>query len=72
MPLDLAKSSLNHIPALFKKIPWEEGQVNLDLGGGRFEKTTNYLHKRGVWNIIVDKYSKTKRFHFMETSYMEL
>lgn len=72
MELDLAKSSLNHIPAIFKKIPWEEGQVNLDLGGGRFEKATNYLHKRGVWNIVVDKYSRTDKDNFLAESYLSL
>ena len=72
MLLDLAKSSLNHIPALFKKIPWEKGQVNLDLGGGRFERATNYLHKKGVWNIVVDKYSRNDKDNFLAESYLSL
>ena len=72
MQLNLAKSSLNHIPALFKKIPWEDGQVNLDLGGGRFEKATNYLHKKGVWNIVVDKYSRSDKENFLAESYLSL
>jgi len=72
MQLDLAKSSLNHIPAIFRKIRWGEGQVNLDLGGGRFEKATNYLHSLGVNNIVLDKHARDRKDNFLAESYLDM
>ncbi len=51
--LNLANSSLNHIPAIFKKIPWELGQINFDIGGGRYNMATGFLFKKGILNVIL-------------------
>lgn len=50
----LALSANNHVPALFKRIPWQRGDINADLGAGRFNTGTLYLTKLGVRNIVLD------------------
>ena len=55
------KNSVNQIPALFKKINWEWGQKNLDIGGGKYDTTTNYLIQIGIGveNFVYDPYNRT-------------
>lgn len=55
-------TSVNVLPKLFKhsSIIWKKGTTNLDLGGGRFDTTTNYLNKKGVTNFVYDPYWKSK------------
>ena len=72
MSLNLAMTSLNHVPALLRKISWKKGQVNLDLGGGKFEKATNYLYELGVNNIVLDKYARDRKDNFLAESYLDL
>jgi len=50
------RTSLNQIPALFKNKKVQIGQVNLDIGGGKFEKGSEYLADKGVENLIYDTY----------------
>ena len=71
MQLNLANSSLNHIPAIFKKIRWEVGQLNFDIGGGKYDKTTDYLFDRGVMNVIFDQYARSADHNFRSMEYME-
>jgi len=68
MQFNLAMSSLNHIPALLKKIPWEPGQINLDVGGGRFDKATNYLKDLGVENIVIDPHARSLEHNYEAAS----
>lgn len=51
-----AKTARNHIPAIFRKVRdnFYFGQVNLDLGGGPFEKMTDALAEEGVINLVYD------------------
>lgn len=53
-----ADTSLNQIPAVFKKIPWEAGTVNIDIGGGRFDKATDFVKEKGVENIVFDPFNR--------------
>lgn len=53
-----AKTSINHIPSLFKKIKWVPFTRNLDLGGGKFLTATEYLDKvHKVTNLIYDPFN---------------
>ena len=53
-----ADTSLNQIPALIKKHASDLGSVNLDWGGGKYNKTTDYLAERGVTNLVYDPYNR--------------
>lgn len=53
-------TSLNQIAAGFKKVNWKPNTTNLDLGGGKFEKSTEYLlNEHAVTNLIVDPYNRS-------------
>ena len=58
-----AKTSRNQVPATHtnvnKFIDWEPGTVNADIGGGRFEKATEYLKDKGVTNLVYDPFNRT-------------
>jgi hypothetical protein len=71
MQLNLANSSLNHIPAIFRKIPWEVGQINFDVGGGRYDKATDFLFDNGVMNVIFDQYARSAEHNFRSMEWME-
>ena len=71
MEYQLANSSLNHIPAIFKKIPWEVGQLNFDIGGGRFDQSTDFLFDKGVMNVIFDQYARSAEHNYRSMEYME-
>ena len=57
-----ANTSINStkVPAVFKKIYWTAGRVNLDLGGGKYDTATDWLEERGVMNLIYDPYNRPK------------
>ena len=71
MEYNLANSSLNHIPAIFRKIHWEIGGINFDIGGGRYNKTTGFLFEKGVGNIIFDQYARSAEHNFKAIEFME-
>lgn len=52
-----AKTSRNQLPAGAKKISWEKGYVNFDFGAGKFNKLTEYLKGKGVYNLRYDPYN---------------
>jgi len=54
-----AATCLNQIPALFRKVEWVPGTVNLDYGGGKYEKATEFLADRGVTNMVYDPYNRS-------------
>lgn len=58
MRYNSAKTSIRHIPALFKALPWKKGTKNLDYGGGKYNLTTKYLSRMGVQNIVYDPYNR--------------
>ena len=53
-----AGTSLNQVPSATRKIKWEPGTVNVDIGGGRFDKATNYLEEKGVENLVFDPFNR--------------
>jgi hypothetical protein len=56
--LESKNTSLNQIPTGIKRlVDWGMGRVggiNLDYGGGKYEKSTIYLAKQGIRNLIYD------------------
>lgn len=55
-----AKTSVNVLPKVFSGAGnFEHGGVNLDIGGGRFNKATEYLASLGVKNLVWDPYNRT-------------
>jgi len=59
------------MPALFKKIPWEVGGINFDIGGGRYNQATGFLFEKGVGNIIFDQYARSAEHNFKAIEFME-
>jgi len=54
-----AKTSLNQIPALHKKIDFQSGTTNLDYGGGAYEKTSEWLYDTyNVRNVVYDPFNR--------------
>lgn len=53
-----ANTSVNQVPGLFKKLDWSKVTVNLDWGGGKFNKGTEYLSALDVQNVILDPYAR--------------
>ena len=39
---------------------FEKGTVNLDYGGGRFDKATKFLESNGVRNYVYDPFNRSK------------
>jgi hypothetical protein len=56
---DSAKTSRPQIPGGFKKIEWEPNTINLDYGGGKYNRATEYLKQFNVKNYIYDKYNRS-------------
>lgn len=57
-----AATSINSskLPALFNMVDFEEGSINLDYGGGRFDNVAEYLEKEyGATNLVYDKYNRS-------------
>lgn len=55
-----AKTSRNQLPATFSKVLWEPNTVNFDLGGGKYEKGTEFLKTKGVTNLVHDVYNRSE------------
>jgi len=55
---DVARTSVNQVPALHKRVEWQDGTVNLDLGGGKFDTATEWLAGRGVRNLVLDRFNR--------------
>lgn len=53
------ETSLDQVAAGFKKIDFKPGTVNLDLGGGKFDKGTEYLAGKGVTNLVYDPVNRS-------------
>ena len=54
-----AKTSRNFVAKGFKMVSWKSGTSNFDIGGGKFEKSTEYLKKQGVTNYVYDPYNRS-------------
>jgi hypothetical protein len=54
-----AKTSVNMVPTLFKRVP-EFGKKNLDIGGGKFDTASEWLlENHGCRNLVYDPYNRT-------------
>jgi hypothetical protein len=47
------------LPAIFSKVNWVPGTVNLDYGGGKFDNATEFLRTRGVTSYVLDKFNRS-------------
>lgn len=52
-------TSLNQIPATFKRVAWVAGTINFDIGAGKYTKFTEALGTVGVKNYSYDPYHLT-------------
>lgn len=57
-----ADTSINSskVPAVFNKVNWKSGTVNVDIGGGRFDTAQEFLKPKGVENLVYDPYNRSK------------
>ncbi len=54
-----AATSLNQVAALFKSKYFMPGDYNIDIGGGAFNATTEYLYNQyGTENLVFDPYNR--------------
>lgn len=53
-----AKTSLRQVPALFKNKNVQFGDVNIDIGGGKYDLATEFLAERGTQNLVFDPYNR--------------
>lgn len=53
------------VPAVFRLVKdWAPGQVNIDIGGGRYDTATDYLWQTyGAHNLIIDPYNRTPEWN---------
>lgn len=62
-----ANTSINSkkIPALFTmtKANFEPDTINFDIGGGKYDTATDYLHGLNVKNLIWDKYNRSEEWN---------
>ncbi len=57
---DSRNTSRNQVPALFKQVGWTSGTVNLDVGGGRYDRGTAYLADQGVTSLVFDPFNRSE------------
>lgn len=53
----------SRLPAVFAKVDFKPGTINLDYGGGKFDNATEKLAERDVVNLIYDKYNRTPEWN---------
>jgi hypothetical protein len=54
-----AATSVNMLPRVFKTAEFERGDINADIGGGKYDTATKYLAKKGVKNHVADPYNRS-------------
>lgn len=57
-----ANTSINSskLPAVFNKVKFKPGTINLDYGGGKFDNATEFLAQQDVTNLIFDKFNRSE------------
>ena len=57
-----AATSINSskLPAVFSRVQFKRGTVNLDIGGGKFDNATEFLATQDVKNYIYDPYNRSE------------
>jgi len=59
MTITSAATSRNQIPALHRALGAQLGPINLDLGGGKWDKASRWLdEEHNVINLILDPYNQ--------------
>lgn len=53
------ETSQHQRAAGFRKISWKPGDINLDYGGGKYEKATMWLLEQGVTNLVYDPFNRS-------------
>lgn len=70
-----AKTSQNILPSPVKKLIknnyWKSGMVNLDIGGGRFDKMTDYMKKYNISNLVYDPFNRTPEHNKKIVNYIK-
>ncbi len=56
-----AGTSLNQVAALFKNKHFHPGKINIDIGGGKFDATSNFLRSLGTENYVFDPFNRTEQ-----------
>lgn len=57
-----ADTSINSskVPAVFKMVKFDQGSINLDYGGGKFDNAAQYLEDTyGAINLVYDPYNRS-------------
>ena len=49
----------NKLPAIFRLVSFHKGDINLDIGGGKFDNAAEELAKQGVTNLVYDPYNRS-------------
>jgi len=58
-PASSARTSRPIIPAAAKKINWKPNTTNFDMGGGKYEKLTEFLRAKGIENRVYDQFNRS-------------
>lgn len=58
---DSRATSRRQVAAIVKAVTWGRGTVNLDVGGGKFEETTDALAGLGVKNLVLDPFNRSAK-----------
>ena len=66
-----AKTSIKQIPALFRNPNVSFGDVNIDIGGGRFDLATDYLKSIGTENMVFDPYNRSAEVNSATLRYLQ-
>ncbi len=55
----------NKLPATFTSPYFDipSGSINVDLGGGKYDNGTDFLKTKGITNLIIDPYNRSKDFN---------
>jgi hypothetical protein len=64
-----AKTSINTLPSVFKKVKFIKGASVLDYGGGKYDKVKKFLRKKGLNCNIYDPYNRPKKENFQALNY---
>ncbi len=67
MAADSAGTSISQVAAGLRKLKIlaniKDGAVNLDWGGGKYDKGSDYLRSQGITNLVHDDFNREKDFN---------
>ncbi len=68
-----AATSRNQIARGFKLINWFGVDFNFDLGGGKYDKAIQWLHKEhDVINLVYDPYNRLPKYNTLSLAFAHL